>query len=79
MEKTNTFDVKEKEMTLRSYFDSLPSFERRPFINKISNLCDVSEATSYNWVFGRNKPVKASNYRTLSEITGIPQECLFEN
>lgn len=79
MVKTNTFDVKEKEMTLRDYFDSLPSFERRPFIKKISDLCDVSEATSYNWVFGRNRPAKASIYRTLSEITGIPQESLFVN
>lgn len=79
MEKTNTLEVKDEKITLRGYFDSLLPFERRPFVNKLSEACDVSEATSYNWIMGRNKPIKGSYYRILSEITGIPAENLFPN
>ena len=79
MENPNILEVKDEKITLKSYFTSLPSFEKRPFVNKICDLCEVSEATAYNWISGRNKPVKASYYRILSEITGIEEKSLFAN
>lgn len=79
MVKSSTFEVKDKKITLRSYFDSLPPSEKRPFIRKICELCEVSEITPYNWIAGRNKPVKASYYRILSEVTGIEEKSLFAN
>lgn len=76
---TSTFEVKDKKITLKSYFDSLAPSEKRPFIRKICDLCEVSEITPYNWISGRNKPVKSSYYRILSEITGIEEKSLFAN
>ena len=79
MAKTSTLEVKDEKITLRSYFDSLAPSEKRPFIRKICELCEVSEITPYNWISGRNKPVKSSYYRILSEVTGIEERYLFAN
>lgn len=79
MEKTNTLEVEEKIITLRSYYDSLPHYERRSLVHLLCQKLEVSEATAYNWIMGRNKPIKASYFRILSEITGIPAENLFPN
>lgn len=79
MAKSSTLAVKDKKITLQSYFNSLDPSKRRPFVLKICDLCEVSEITPYNWISGRNKPVKASYYRILSEITGIDEKSLFAN
>ena len=75
----NTFDVKEKQMTFSDYFDAIPKFPKKDFVKRVMEDCEVSEATVYNWTTNRSKPQKASHYRILSEITGIPAENLFPN
>ncbi len=77
MGKTNTFEVKDEKITLSSYYNQLPPFEKRPLVNKICEICDVTMTTAYNWISGRNKPIKASYFHKISELTGIPAENLF--
>lgn len=75
----NTFDVKEKQMTFSDYYNNIPMYERNSFVVKLMTECEVSQATVYNWSINKFKPQKASHYRILSEITGIPAENLFPN
>lgn len=78
MEKPNTFEAQDGKMTLMDYYQSIPKYPKQDFIKEICKRCDVNENTVRNWLAGRNLPQKASYLRTLSEMTGIPEENLFE-
>ena len=77
--KTNTLEGKKDEMTFMDYYSNIPSFPKKDFVRTVCDRCEVNENTVYNWVSGRSKPQKASNYRILSEITGIAPENLFDD
>ena len=77
----NTLEGKVEKMTLSDYYQGIPTLitPKKEFIEKICKRCEVNENTARNWVFNRVRPQKASHYRILSEITGIPAENLFPN
>ncbi len=75
--KTNTFEGKIQGLTLSGYYENIPTFPKKDFIDKICERCEVNENTARNWIANRSKPQKASHYRILSELTGIPAENLF--
>ena len=75
--KTKTSEGKEKIMTFSDYYENIPSFPKKTFIDEVCKRCEVNENTVRNWVFNRSKPQKVSHYSILSEITGIPAEQLF--
>ena len=68
------------EMTLRSYYDSLPApvAPKTAFINKIAVMCGVNTATVRQWVKGRAFPSDPNHYAVLARETGIESEKLFD-
>ena len=75
--KNNTLEGKEREMTFSDYYNSIPLFPRKTFVDEVCKRCDVSENTVYNWLGNRSKPQKVAYYHILSEMTGIAPENLF--
>lgn len=71
---------KSQKLTLKGYYDGLPksSFPKKDFVLKVVQECDVSFTTANNWVRGVTKPNKKQYIEKLSEITGIPQEQLWQ-
>ena len=70
-----------EKMNFLDYYNRMS--DRRPspkadFIKKVADRCQISEATVRWWTRGIFKPSRPEFYRILSEMTGIPQEDLFE-
>lgn len=80
---TNASVRKERKMTLRDYFFSLPSAmeiaPRSNLIREVANKCGVSVGAARSWLAYGVKPRKKEYIDALTEITGINREDLFEN
>ncbi len=76
-EKTKSNSGKDGQMTLEVYYDTIPAFPKKDFLEKICEACEININTARNWVAMRSRPQKPSHYRILSELTGIPAENLF--
>lgn len=72
--------VKQKEMTFRGYYDSLPPQERKSpkkeFVAEIAILCKCAESTVRAWLSGTQQPdpLKRS---IIAEYLKKPEETLF--
>ena len=79
---TNESVNKERKMTLRDYFLSLPSAKqiapRNNLIREVAERCGVSLSAARAWLAYGCKPRKREYIIALSEITGISEEDLFE-
>lgn len=67
-------------MTLKEYYQNLPksTAPKTEFLKKIVIGCDVSFTTARHWVDGLFKPQSKELIGKLSEITGIPEDELWE-
>jgi transcriptional regulator with XRE-family HTH domain len=67
-------------MNLKEYYKQIsePIAPKKQFIQEVAKKLEVSEATVRGWVNGRFKPSHPSFYRGLSELTGIPENELFD-
>lgn len=67
------------KMTLRDYYESLPSSEhpKTDFVNEVVRRTGVSSATVRNWIFYGMRPLKKEHVKVLSDVTGIPQDALW--
>lgn len=76
---TTTFENKPQKMTLRCYYESLPdaNHPKTEFINDIAARTGVSTATVRNWIAYGMKPNNHKHIEILSEITGIPENELW--
>ena len=76
----NKKSEKTQKMTLSDYYENLPksSYPKKDFIQKVMNECDVSFTTARNWTKGNTRPMVDWQVDKLSEITGIPQEQLWQ-
>ncbi len=75
--KINEFSQK---MTLKGYYLGLPDaiHPKTDFITKIMSECNVSFTTARNWVMGVTKPFNQSHVKKLSELSGIPEDELWQ-
>jgi len=66
-------------MTLKDFYKQIPgrNAPKSEWVTMVAEKLEVSEATVRGWVHGRNKPSHPSFYRGLSEVTGIPENELF--
>ncbi len=64
---------------LQKYYEGLPSATcpKSNFLNEVVRKCDVSFIAVRNWVKGKNKPADSKCVKVLSDITGIPEDELF--
>lgn len=76
----NTSDNESKKMTLRGYYDSLPdsTHPKTEFVNDIARRAGVSTTTVRNWIAYGMKPNKHEHVKILSEVTGIPENELWD-
>lgn len=67
-------------MTLRDYYQSLPTKQTPPrtkFIRKLMETCDVQDTTVRKWVSGDAVPDDPDHRFIISRLTGIPESELF--
>ena len=78
---SNTFSQKERIMTLKGYYKSLPepTYPKKDFIQEIALKCNVTLVTANNWVKYGIRPSNPEHVRILSEITGISPENLWDD
>jgi hypothetical protein len=71
---------KGNKMTLKDYYNALPpkTCPKTDFVKTVATQCDVSQATVRWWLRGTMRPSRKEFYRVLSDVTGIPQENLFD-
>jgi len=67
-------------MNLQQFYEQIPepTAPKSDWVRMVAEKLEVSEATVRSWIQGRNKPRHPSLLRGLSEITGIPENELFE-
>jgi len=67
-------------MNLIEYYKQFPepTAPKSDWVRMVAEKLEVSEATVRSWIQGRNKPRHPSLLRGLSEITGIPENELFD-
>lgn len=77
--KTSNLPYEGQTMTLKGYYKNLPesSHPKTEFINEITRRTGVSFTAARNWVVYGMKPNNPEHISVLSEITGIPPECLW--
>ncbi|WP_298546767.1 hypothetical protein [uncultured Parabacteroides sp.] len=78
---SNSFAEKGQIMTLRSYYKNLPepTHPKKALINSIAVRCGVTLATARNWILYGIRPDNPLHIQTISEITGIPAENLWND
>lgn len=73
-------EVKEQEMTFRSYYDSLPPQERKSpkkeFVTEIATLCKCAESTVRAWLSGTQQPDQLKR-SIIAKYLNKPEEMLF--
>lgn len=79
LEDTRVESKNRQKMTLRGYYDSLPSSShpKTEFVNDIAQRTGVSTATVRNWIAYGMRPNNPDHVQILSEVTGIPVEDLW--
>lgn len=77
----NTFNKKSEKLTLRGYYDGLPTSvnPKTKFINEVIFKTGVSANTVRNWVRYGMRPTDPNHVKVLVELTGIPEENLWED
>lgn len=77
--KTSKMLAEGRKMTLKGYYQSLPSstHPKTEFINEITKRTGVSFTAARNWVIYGMKPNNPKHVSALSEITGISPEDLW--
>lgn len=80
LEDTREGGKKSQKMTLRGYYDALPSSShpKTEFVNGIAQRAGVSTATVRNWIAYGMRPNNPEHVQILSEVTGIPAEELWD-
>ena len=65
---------------LQKYYEQLPGMTcpKTDFLNDVVRRCNVSFVAVRNWVKGKNKPADSKWVKELSEMTGIPENELFD-
>lgn len=68
-------------MTLKSYYKNLPepTHPKKALINSIAVQCGVTLATARNWILYGIRPDNPFHIQTISKITGIPVENLWND
>ena len=76
----NTFNKKSQKMTLQGYYAALPSSvsEKKNFINEVIFRTGVTSNTVRNWVHYGMRPSNPEHIKVLVELTGIPEDELWE-
>jgi len=66
-------------MNLQNYYKSIPEHTspKSNWIRQTAERLGVSEGTVRTWVYGKNQPRDSRILKQLSEITGIPENELF--
>ena len=79
--KTSTFDEKSEKITLKDYYNGLPTSisPKTLFINKVQAATGKSYVTVSNWVHGKTKPSEPKDLVILSELTGLSINDLFND
>lgn len=69
-----------KKNTLLKYYEALPkaTYPKKDFIWKIMVACNVTQTTVRNWIWGNSCPQEEEYRQRVAEITGIPQEELWQ-
>lgn len=69
------------KMTLRGYYEGLPdaTYPKTNFINEIALKAGVTSTTVRNWIFYGMKPANESHINVLVDVTGIPENELWED
>lgn len=77
----NTFGAKQKKITLKGYYQSLPfrSAPKYDFISEVSRRCKVTKQTVRNWILYGIKPQQHVHIEILCELTGINEEDLWKD
>lgn len=68
-------------MTLREYYQSLPSRPVPPktkLVRDIMSNCGVEAITARAWLKGQNIPSNPEHRAIISRMTGIPEDELFQ-
>lgn len=70
---------KVQNMTLRDYYDSLPSasFPKADFVKRLTIECHCTDACVRGWLRGASVPNKWRREK-VAEITGISEESLWK-
>lgn len=78
-ETTNTSGEKLRKMTLKDYYDALPSATcpKKEFIREVMRRTGMSDSAVRTWIKYGMRPNNPENVRTLSELTGIREEELW--
>lgn len=83
IEKTNTSLSDKSKMTLRDYYNSLPTRDailpRKELVDEVAKRCDVPVSTARSWLAYGICPRRYKHLVALSELTGIPVDNLFED
>ena len=68
------------KMTLKDYYESLPktTSPKTEFLKRVVDECGVSFGTAINWAKRGMHPADETHLPTLSKLTGIPEEELFD-
>lgn len=78
MSKENSIKAK----SLKDFYNKLPESRvvspKGDFIREITIRCNVSYQTARNWIIYGMKPSNRENVKVLSELTGLPEDHLFE-
>ncbi len=66
-------------MNLQEFYKSIPerTSPKSDWIKTTAEKLGVSKATVRTWVYGKNQPRDSRILKQLSEITGIPENELF--
>lgn len=70
-----------KAKSIKEFYKKLPSSisPKSDFLREISQRCGVTYMTARNWVVYGMKPSNREHFKVLSELTGIPEDHLFED
>lgn len=70
-----------KAKTIKEFYKKLPNriSPKSDFLREICKRCGVTFMTARNWVVYGMKPSNKEHYKVLSELTGIPENHLFED
>ncbi len=70
------------KLSLKGYYEQLPNrvAPKQQLLEEIQRRCDnVTLATVRNWVLYGMRPKKPEHIKTISEITGIREEDLWQD
>ena len=80
IENSNETSPKRRKLTLKDYYRELPKSisPKTEFCKKVAKECGVTFTTVRNWVHYGVRPKDDRMAKKIAEITGIPEEELFD-